>query len=326
MPLRRMRPEPSARTVVAMVGSASGIAATPRPTAVLIAGTSPHAPPHGEAEHHAADGRGADGHGRAQRVQVALQRGRRRLRGPREQPQLPVHRAIASLDDDRRAVAADHGRPAVDHVRALGQRLALSHAARRLLDRTRLAGERRLLDAEAFGADQPRVGRHRIAVLKQEHVARYQVVGVDHLVLAVTPHARPQRDPPAQGADRPPAAALGARADHGVGEEHAGDEGGFQEGTRGQRQHRASAEERARRVLELVDEQLEEGSLPLRQAVGPPASAPLRDLAIAQAAGRLDVQLPRDGLGGERVPGRARRIGDRHGGDAGQHVAPLLGR
>ena len=54
-------------------------------------------------------------------------------------------------------------------------RSARASGARLLLDRQRLAGERRLLDLELRRFDQAQVGRHDVARLQQHHVAGHQL-------------------------------------------------------------------------------------------------------------------------------------------------------
>jgi hypothetical protein len=79
---------------------------------------------------------------------------------------------VAATPGDR-GIHEQHGRP-------IAQRCVLGDLGLgRLADRVCLAGERRLLYLQRIGRQQPGVGRYPVAGLDHDHVAGYQLGGVE---------------------------------------------------------------------------------------------------------------------------------------------------
>ena len=86
------------------------------------------------------------------------------------------------------------------------------------------AGQRRLLHLQALDLEQPQVGRHLVAGLDEDDVARHQPFGGDGLAMAVAQHAGLQRQHLADGIERPLGLALLDEADQRVDDDDAGDD------------------------------------------------------------------------------------------------------
>ena len=100
------------------------------------------------------------------------------------------------------------------------------HRVGRLADRQALAGERRLLDLQGRGQDDPSVGGDPVAGLDQHDVAGHQLPGVDLDRLAVPTHPRDGLHHLRQRLDALLGLRLLAQPDHGVEDGEAGQHDG----------------------------------------------------------------------------------------------------
>ncbi len=177
---------------------------------------------------------------------------------------------------------------------------------RRLVDRDRLAGERRLVGAEMGGLDQPQVGRDGIAAFHQHDVARHQLVGRDQAGVTVAAHPGRVGAERAQRLDRARRSDLGDEADQRVDRQHGRDGGRFFQLAEIECQRSRGAEQIDHRALELVQQHRQHAGLtPRHDGVQPEGLQPALDLVLVEAAGDRDVQL-RQHLAGRQC---LRRIG-----------------
>ncbi len=96
----------------------------------------------------------------------------------------------ARRDDHAKAAAARHGRALEQHRCALGDPRIFGGRPGRLVDRHRLARQRRLVGRETRGLHDAQVGGDRVAGFDEEHVARHEVLRREYARVTVAPHAR----------------------------------------------------------------------------------------------------------------------------------------
>ena len=95
----------------------------------------------------------------------------------------------AGRDDDHLARPAGDVGVHVGHAVAVAERRVLGHGVDVLGGRQALSGERRLVDLERGGRDDPAVRGDEVAGLERDDVARHELLGRDLPQLAVAAHA-----------------------------------------------------------------------------------------------------------------------------------------
>jgi hypothetical protein len=100
----------------------------------------------------------------------------------RDLAHLGVHPGVG---DDDRCLATDHRRAHERLAGPLGERRTGLGRLGLLVDRRRLAGQRRLVDRHVARLDHPSVGRYAVARLEEYHVTGDQLGAVDVALLAI---------------------------------------------------------------------------------------------------------------------------------------------
>ena len=239
---------------------------------------------HAERDRDERDAPGGDG-------DLALERARRvvHLAGePVDPPELGVG---AGPEDDGAAGPRGHGRAREDEVARLDPRHLLEHRLGLAAHRLGLPGQRRVGGGQLGDRDQAAVGRDRVALGEQDHVARHELLGSELGGGPVTQRARVRRQHPLQSLGGALGAVLLREADHRV-EQHHGEDGDRdlevgrvaldQRG--GQRDRARDLEQDREEVLELGEEcRPRRAAAQLGQAVGPVALEPGARLGAGQA-------------------------------------------
>ena len=123
----------------------------------------------------------------------------------------------AGRGDDQVAGASRHVRVHVDHVGPVAERrVGLGHRLHTLRHRQALAGQRRLVHFEGCRPQQAAVGRHDVAGLDRDDVARDELLGRDLDEVAAAPHLRLDDHHLLQGRDGGGRLALLVEAEDGV--------------------------------------------------------------------------------------------------------------
>ncbi len=244
-------------------------------------------------------------------VKLDLQRRGPLVLGAEGGGQAPDLGVLARGRDQQPAAAAGDHRVHVDHARAVGQRqLRVVRGLHDLDHRVRLAGERRLVDLQAVGLEQPPVGRDAVARLQQHHVPGHHLVGVHGDQLAPAPHPRAQHQHALQGRQAAFGAVFLVEAQHRVDHGHHQDHHGVAQVPDQGRQHRGAQQQQDQQALELLEEDGPgRGGGLLGQAVGAVAVQPLVGLGRAQAPLDVHAQARRGVAGREAVPGHG-LVGD----------------
>ena len=133
----------------------------------------------------------------------------------RDAPHLGVH---AGSGDDGPPHTPGYGGALEHHVVPIPQGTEFRKRGDGLGDRLRLAGERGLLHLQRGGADQARVGGHRVALPQHQDVAGNQVGGGYRRQFAVAQHRRPGGRHVRQGGDGIGGPVLLHETDDGVGQ------------------------------------------------------------------------------------------------------------
>ena len=193
----------------------------------------------------------------------------------------------------------------------VGQRRGL------LLDRQRLAGQRRLLDLQVDGLDEPRVGRDAVAGLRAGRRRRARARAPARPPLAVAQDGR-RRAPPSRAAPRSrarrgtPARSRAATANSTI----TAITIASVPWPSADREADRDQQDEDQHVLELLEEQLpRRGALGRLELVRAALVEPPRGLVAAQPGRRVGTQPARDVVELEAVPGvaslKARRVGQR---------------
>ena len=144
-----------------------------------------------EHEQHQADDGAHDDQAEAARAALVL--GRRRL----------LHQRVGDRAELRAGASRGHQRLAhAAHDRCAGEQLAVRAVADVFLHRQRLAGQRRLVDAERDCREQGRVGWQQVAGPKLEQIAGHHLAHRDFRELSVAPDAGGQGDQALESARR----------------------------------------------------------------------------------------------------------------------------
>ena len=112
----------------------------------------------------------------------------------------PSSVATPGADHDSDAAAARDGRALEQHRGAVAEARIRRDRLDRLLDRDRLAGERRIRRRQTRGFDQPQVGRHHVARLQQHDVARHELGSAGTSRTCPSRRTRAERLPSARSA------------------------------------------------------------------------------------------------------------------------------
>ena len=222
MALRRaMRSTPIASVIVMTAGRPSGMAATAsadRGQEHLAEAVAADQDPERKGQRRESEDRAGEPAGEARHL--AKQRRGQRLDLRQQLADAADLGGRAGGDDDAGALAVGHERARVGH-RGSGRRAApRRRPGRSLLDRQRLAGQRRLLDLQALGLDQAQIGGHPVARLQEHDVARHQLLGRYGEALAAADHDRLGRQHVPDGVERLLGLALLDVADHGIDHDH----------------------------------------------------------------------------------------------------------
>ena len=209
------------------------------------------------------------------------------------------------------------------HRFAFGQARVGSDGTRRLVDRDRLAGQRRFIGGEVRGFDQSHVGRNGVAGLQQDDIAGHHLLGRDDAGVAVAPHARRTGAERMQSFNRARGFQLGEKADQRVDREHGRDRGAFFQFPEVERQRRRRAEQIDHRAVELVQQHRQGAGLaPRHNRVRPEGLEPALDLLVGKPAGDRDAQMRQHLIGGQRLRGVGRSLRCLNRGHAGLVRAP----
>ncbi len=142
----------------------------------------------------------------------------------RDLAELGVHAGRGHHGD---GAPARHRGALVQHRGPVADRSVRGNGRRRLLNRHRLDGERRLVDGKIGGGHQARIGGGHVAGLDQHDVAGHQVLGVHHQHPAAAAHALQVRADPAQRLHGTLGLELGDEADQRVEPQHDQNGDGF---------------------------------------------------------------------------------------------------
>jgi len=229
----------------------------------------------------------------------------------RHAPELGLH---AGRDDDPAPATVGHQRALERDVRAVAERqILVAEGLRARLDRLRLAGERRLVDAQLCRLEDADVRRHGAARLEQHHVPGHHVLARHHRCAAVTPDACLRRAERLQRKDRALGAILLDEAQHRVERQDDGDRQRILRLAEDARQHRARDQHQDHEVRELVEQHAQRAALPpLGETIRPEALAPERDFAARQTVRRRHRQGATDLVRGVDVPAAVARGGVAH--------------
>ena len=137
---------------------------------------------------------------------------------------LPISVRHPGRRHDRTAPPASDRSAAEDHVHAVAEPDRFHDGRDVLQDGFALAGQRRLGHRQRRRLDQPPVGGDRVALGKQEHVARHELGGENPLLAPVADDAGRRRRHPLQRRYRVLGTSLLHIAEHGVGDDDRGDD------------------------------------------------------------------------------------------------------
>ena len=194
------------------------------------------------------------------------------------------------------------------HVAALGQRARRRRPASALLvDRARLAGQRRLVGAQRARLEQAQVRGDAVAGVEQHHVARHQLARVDLAGTARAQHAR--RSAPACAQRRAararratPARSRAARSAARIATDHGGVGGGADR----DRERGSGGEDRDERARELAKRAGGASApAPTPAARWRRGAPPRRGLGLGEPGRRIGAERYGDLVRRERVPGDA---------------------
>ncbi len=248
-------------------------------------------------------------------LQAAGERGREPLHAADQAADAPDLGLAPRGHHHTAALAHGHDRAGVRHAGAVAQRRRLLDRLGTLLHRHRLAGQGRLVDAQVLDPQQPQIGRHPVPGFQEDHVARYEVGGVDLVPLAVAQNRCVAGQHGAHGLEGTLGLALLDEADDRVDHHHTHDHGRVDVVLQPGRDRGRGQQHVDQRVVELQEE-AQERSPPAwgRQAVRPePGEAPARllrrqprDLGAAQLrqGARPGLSVPRTDHA--RLPTQAR--------------------
>src|SRR5690606_26132190 len=170
-------------------------------------------------------------------------------------------------------------------------------------DRHRLARERGFIHVQLGGGEQAAVGRHRLARLEDDDIARHELARIDLHGPSVPHHRGARHLELEQRLHRLACAQLGEEAEGGVDDEHGADGGGVQRVAQEERDGGRSEEQEDDDALELVDQDAPGGNrLGRVERVGPIAFEAAARLIVGEAI-RRGGEARECVVGREGVPG-----------------------
>jgi hypothetical protein len=263
----------------------------------------------------------------ADAVELLLQRGLDLLRRLERAGDLSDLGLRPGGGDDGPAAARGDRRPREDHVALVGEAGLRIERGGVLGDRRALASEGRLGDAERDRLQHPRVGGHRVALLKEEHVAGHDLGRRHHPLLAVAKQACDRCGHRSERGHRLLGAGLLDEAQHAV-QDHDGEDGERLVGDRRfpldpprDERHGGRDEQEGRQDVRELREEAAPGRDRRRgrQLVPAVAVEACRDLVHREASAHVAAERG-DAIGGraaiEGQPGLQRLVPIRNGGHA----------
>nr|WP_232547115.1 hypothetical protein [Propioniciclava soli] len=209
---------------------------------------------------------------------------------------------LAGCDDDAAARAAGDHRGGERHRAPVADAGARVHRIGGLLGGLGLAGERRLLDAQAAGLHEAQVGRHPIAAAEPDDVTRHDLLGLDLRPRPVAAHRGAGGEHVADALERLLRAAPLHKADDRIDHRDRRDDDGVHPVTHERRDHRRDEEHVDEHVVEVVQEAQHRVLLRrLRQRVAPVLVEPPGRLVCGQPGVRVGLQGGEDGVRGFTV-------------------------
>jgi hypothetical protein len=173
-----------------------------------------------------------------------------------------------------------------------------------LRHRHALAGQRRLLAGEREGLGHAGVGRHVVARLEFDQVARHEVAGRDRPPRALADHAGQGRGHRPQGRQRPLGPILLQEADHGVDEHDRHDRRGVGPVAHRPGDHGGRHQDPDHQLTELGEKRPPPGHRSrLGQGVGAVGRQPPRRLLGRQPTDEVGTQFAGDVAERQGVPG-----------------------
>ena len=209
----------------------------------------------------------------------------------------------ASRDDEARALAARDQRAGIGHRGAIAERSVRGDWVGRLVGRGRLAGQRRFLDPQVRGAQQPEIGGNAVARFGQHDVADRQAFGGNGQPPSVAQDRRLAGQHGANGLERLFRPAFLDEADRGVDEDDGEDDHGVKNVAQQDCDRRRSEEHIDQEVVELGEQAREQRArLARRQPVRPVRLEPVRGFLGGQTLSGRPAALE-CGRGRFGVPG-----------------------
>lgn len=145
------------------------------------------------------------------------------------------------------------------------------------------AGQHRLLHAQAFGCDQPKVGGHLVACVQKHDVSRHQFLGRHRCPAPVTQNARVRCQHIADCRQRLFGAALLHKADYCVNQHDRQDHAGIDQMPKRGRDNGCGQQHIDQNIVELPEEPAQRPvGCSFRQPVWPGSAKPVRGLIGAQ--------------------------------------------
>ena len=218
-------------------------------------------------------------------------------------------------DDDAGALAMGHQGARIGHAAAIRQGGLRRQRGDALVHRDRFAGQRRLLDLQSLGPQNPQVRRDLVAGLQLHQVAGHQLRGVHGDQPAAAPGHGVGREHPPDGLQGVLGLALLHESDGRVDEHDAQDDAGVEPVPQQGRDPRRRQQHVDQQVVELGEEaQQRAAGLGLGQSVGAVGDQAPAGLLGAQALAAaadpiqrlLGAQVMPLGPAGLRVPGHRR--------------------
>jgi hypothetical protein len=210
-------------------------------------------------------------------------------------------RGLAQIGVHTRGI--DHA----DHLALLGDRAGIHHLAHLAADRQRLAGQRRLIDAEIVAIEQLDVRGQDVAQAHAHDVARHQLRGVDLQPLPVAFDPAFERELFLEGIERAARLVFLPETDCGVEQQQQDDDDEVRPMPHQRGQQRGHLDHPRNRPPEIAQQPHHQAEVLLGQAVGADLRQALRCLACTQALGaglqglqQIGRGHRRDGLGVER--------------------------
>jgi hypothetical protein len=168
-----------------------------------------------------------------------------------------------------RPVAACNESPRKDHRSPVAERCLSSNRRNPFVDRHRLAGQRRFVDAQIAHADQTQIRGHTVAGLEQHEVARNDGLRGDCGSLSIADDGSARVDHHPDGIQRPLGASFLDMANDGVEQDHGEHDNGVGDMADGERERGGCQQHVDQHMIELREEAKDLASFwRCRQAIG----------------------------------------------------------